>query len=486
MPLRVRFASAAAVLVTVVVVALSVIAVGGMRHSLDQALDKQVTQHVQLVAAELSTSSTPVTALDAAADAQTGLFVIVRETDGTQVAAGHTNTTGAKTLDASAWSTGTGTNLAYGQGPDGQVRFATVRLNHVLKVFLNSPTVSVSITAVAVGASTAEIDSAVADLIHTLIVGGASALVVAAALAWLMAGRISRPVSDLSVAATTVANEGDLGQRVPERGGPPETKRLARTFNAALAHVQEMYEALETVIVKQRRFVKDASHELRTPLTTMSSTLEAISLHPDMDDESKAFVVQSAIAESHRMQGLIDGLLTLASYDTGEMLTRAEFSWDDLLKDVAEKARTAVAPRTLQVDIAGDLGRCWGDQRALRSMLGACVDNVVAYTPAEAHVTLSAAVGTDGAAVLTLTDDGPGVPEEFVDSLTDRFVQVDPARGGEAPGLGLAIAKAIAVGHGGTMQTELVEPHGLRVIATIARGRPSDTPERRRAPRPTA
>jgi two-component system OmpR family sensor kinase len=140
----------------------------------------------------------------------------------------------------------------------------------------------------------------------------------------------------------------------------------------------------------------------------------------------------------------------------------------------------------LQVDIAGDLGTCWGDQRALRSMLDACVDNVVAYTPADARVTLSAAVGNDGAAVLTVTDDGPGVPAEFVDTLTDRFVQVDLARGGEAPGLGLAIAKAIAVGHGGTLETQLVKPHGLRVIATISRGRASDTPERRRAPRPQA
>jgi len=483
-PLRARFASAAAVLVTVVVVALSVIAVGGMRHSLDQALDKQVTQHVQVIAAELTTSSAPVTALDAAADAQTGLFVIVRETDETQVAAGHT--TGAKPLEASAWSNGNGVTLAYGQGPSGQLRFATVRLNHVLKVFLNDPSVSVSIAAVAVGASTADIDSAVSDLVHTLVIGGVGALLVAAALAWLLAGRISRPVSDLSIAATTVANEGDLGQRVPERSGPPETRRLARTFNAALAHVQEMYEALESVLVKQRRFVKDASHELRTPLTTMSSTLETISLHPTMDEEAKAVVIQSALAESHRMHRLIDGLLTLASYDAGEMLMRAEFSWDDLLKDVAEKARTAIVPRVLDVNIATGLGSCWGDERALRSMFDECVSNVAAYTPPDAQVTLSATVDDEGIAVLTFTDDGPGVPKEFVDTLTDRFVQVDAARGGEAPGLGLAIAKAIAVGHGGTLETQLVKPHGLQVIATIPRGRPSDTPERRRAPRPAA
>lgn len=455
-----------------------------MQNSLDKALDTEVTQHVQLVAAELTTSSAPVTALDAAADAQTGLFVIVRESDGTQAVAGHT--TGAEPLAAGAWPSGAGVALAYGQGPGGQLRFATLRLNHGLKVFLNNPSISVSITAVAVGASTAEIDSAVSDLIHTLLIGGVSALVVATAVAWLLAGRISRPVTDLSVAATTVANEGDLGQRVPERGGPPETRRLARTFNAALAHVQEMYEALESVIVKQRRFVKDASHELRTPLTTMSSTLETISLHPTMDQESKSLVIRNALAEAGRMHKLIDGLLTLASYDAGEMLMRSEFSWNDLLGAVVEHARSAIAPRALQVDIETGLGSCWGDQRAVRSMLEECVNNVVAYTPADAHVTLAAVADGEGGVVFTLSDDGPGVPAEFADTLTDRFVQVDAARSGEAPGLGLAIAKAIAVGHGGTLETQLVEPHGLRVIATIPRGRPSDTLERRRAPRPGA
>jgi signal transduction histidine kinase len=481
LPLRARFASAAAALVTIVVVALSFEAVGGLHQNLGKALDERLTQHAQLVSAELGASSAPVTALDAAADAQTGLFVIVRETDGTQVVAGHA--TGPQPLESGVWPQGGGVAFAYGQGPEGQVRFALLRLNHVLKVFLKNPNVSVSISSVAVGAYTSENDAAVADLIRALVIGGIGALLVAAAAAWLLSGRIARPVTELAVAASTVAREGDLAQRVPERGGPPETKRLARTFNAALQHVQEMYTALENVLIKQRRFVKDASHELRTPLTTMSSTLETISLHPEMDPESRHVVIDGALAEARRMERLIDGLLTLASYDAGEQLSRVEFSWSDLLEDFAQASRQAVAPREFTVEIAEGVGSCWGDRRALRSMLDAAIENVVRYTPEDAHVQMTAACVNDDAVVLTIADDGPGVPAEFADTLTDRFVQVDVARSGEAPGLGLAIAKAIAVGHGGTLETERVSPHGLRVVASIPRGRPSDTPERRRVPR---
>ena len=340
------------------------------------------------------------------------------------------------------------------------------------------------LTALGIGASESQITSADSDIARVFLIAGLLAVAVAIALSWWLGGRVSKPVLSLSDAATAVAERGDLSLRVPQRRGPRETVTLTRTFNQALAHVQEMYTALETVLIKQRQFIHDASHELRTPLTTMSATLETISLHPEMEPDSRAAVVSSALAEARRMANLIDGLLTLASFDSGENLRRVEFSWGSVLEECARGAVRNLTPRQVIVDIGQNLPSSYGDAKALQQMVECCIDNVRNYTPPDVTMTMQASVAADGTVVVSVADDGPGVPEQFLATLADRFVQVDPARSGEAPGLGLAIASAIAAGHGGSLQVGAVKPTGLRVVISIPPGKPAITPERRRAPRP--
>ncbi len=334
------------------------------------------------------------------------------------------------------------------------------------------------------GITEEHISTAVGELTRILIGVGLLGLGLAGALAWLVAGSAIAPVTALITAVESVANDGNLATRVPSGDPRDEIGRLSSAFNSSLARIEVMYQALEAVIIKQRRFVADASHELRTPLTTVSSCLEMIHHYPEMPEPQRTTVLDDALHEAQQMARLVDDLLTLASMDSGERLQRAPFDWSALLEPAVNDARRDAAPRAVKADIANDLGTGVGDVRALQQLITILVGNVTAHTPPGTTITIAAQHATAPAAgvELTISDDGPGVPEAMRESIFERFVRVDPARHGDATGLGLAIARAIVANHGGTISANPVEPHGLRVTAVIAPLQA--TPDRRRAPRP--
>ncbi|MFJ7589309.1 ATP-binding protein [Streptomyces sp. NPDC097617] len=277
----------------------------------------------------------------------------------------------------------------------------------------------------------------------------AAALVAAGIARWLM-----RPVRDLGRAVERLT-AGSLHARAVSDTGPPELRHLRRHFNI-------MAEAMADSIGRQRDFVADASHQLRNPLATLVLQLENVEPHiapgPGLAEHGRA------LDEAERLEELLDGLLALARVESGT----AELSEQDVARAVRDRV-TAWAPvfRAAGVELAvtGPAEGLWA--RALPDAAGrildALLDNAVKFVPRERRVEVRTAHGTDGCAVVRVTDDGPGVPEGQPALLLRRFARSPEHQNIPGSGLGLAIADEIARISGGRLAVSGNEPHGLVV-----------------------
>ncbi|HEY2072459.1 MAG TPA: HAMP domain-containing sensor histidine kinase [Gaiellaceae bacterium] len=222
----------------------------------------------------------------------------------------------------------------------------------------------------------------------------------------------------------------------------------ARRRQVALRQVEAVANTRASLLELQERFLHDASHELRTPVTIARGHLELLSR--ELPDAPELTV---ALDELERMERIVDRLLLLAKADQPDFIVLRDVQIDRFLEDVFMRW-SEVAPRAwrLELDVAGVVRV---DPEALRSALDALLENAVKYTEPRAAVTLRGhAVG--GEIVIEVVDDGPGIPDEAMPTIFDRFARADDARtrvhGGV--GLGLAIVTAIAHAHGGRCTVE--------------------------------
>ncbi|MER5885572.1 HAMP domain-containing sensor histidine kinase [Streptomyces sp. NPDC001941] len=268
-------------------------------------------------------------------------------------------------------------------------------------------------------------------------------LAVVAGVTWLVTRRALRPVEGIRREMAAITASEDLSRRVPVPLSRDEIAGLARTTNETLA-------ALEASVERQRRFVADASHELRSPIASLRTQLEVGAAHPELLD------VEGAVQDTVRLQRLAADLLLLARLDAGERPGRARVDLGRLLEQEAERRggdrvplRVVAAPG---VEVLGSRGQ-------LTRVLANLLDN--AQRHAETGVAAEVAAGSGGA-VLTVTDDGAGVPEGERERVFERFVRLDDARTRDegGAGLGLAIARDIARRHGGDLTTTPAHPQG--------------------------
>ncbi|MGW1374250.1 sensor histidine kinase [Streptomyces sp. NPDC002446] len=275
---------------------------------------------------------------------------------------------------------------------------------------------------------------AVASVRDAMLIGLPLLLVVVAGVTWLVTRRALRPVEGIRAEMAEITASTDLSRRVPEPPARDEIARLARTTNETLA-------ALETSVERQRRFVADASHELRSPIASLRTQLEVAVAHPDLLD------VPGAVADTVRLQRLAADLLLLARLDAGE---RPADTRVDLAAMVREESSQRVGDRIpVQVgELAG--AEVAGSRSQLARVLGNLLDNAQRHAAASVRV---AVVRTGEWAVLRVEDDGPGVPADQRERIFERFVRLDDARARDdgGAGLGLAIARDVAVRHGGSL-----------------------------------
>ena len=305
-----------------------------------------------------------------------------------------------------------------------------------------------------VGSPLDDVNDSVEVLVGSLAVGiplvvGALALVV-----WWVVGRALRPVEAIRSEVASIGGR-ELHRRVPVPSGDDEIARLARTMN-------DMLERVDDAAQRQRGFVADASHELRSPLTRIRTELEVDLAHPEHADLRATHA--SVLDETIGLQRLADDLLLVARSDErGRDLELAPVDLDDVVVRVARRLR---ADDRVQVDLSGvSAGRVLGDRDQLTRVVGNLADNAVRH--ARTTVTFRLATSGDDV-VLTVADDGPGVPQADRERIFERFARVDAARTAHdgGTGLGLAIARDIAVSHGGTLTLD-PELEGARFTLTL-------------------
>ncbi|MFF8396868.1 sensor histidine kinase [Streptomyces sp. NPDC016172] len=270
---------------------------------------------------------------------------------------------------------------------------------------------------------------AVRTALTVMLIGFPLLLGVVAAVTWLVTRRALRPVEGIRREMAAITHSEDLARRVPEPDTHDEIARLASTTNETLA-------ALETSVERQRRFVADASHELRSPIASLRTQLEVAAAHPELLD------LDGAVEDTVRLQRLAADLLLLARLDAGERLGDAKVDLAGLAREEAE-GRPGVTVDAEPVEVAGSRGQ-------LGRVLANLLDN--AQRHARSAVTVSVRHEGDWA-VVGVADDGDGVPEDDRERIFERFVRLDAARSRDdgGAGLGLAIARDVAVRHGGTL-----------------------------------
>jgi signal transduction histidine kinase len=295
----------------------------------------------------------------------------------------------------------------------------------------------------------------------TTLLAGSLALVVPVvtavlgALIWWLVGRSLAPVEVIRAEVADIAGT-DLHRRVPEPKSGDEVARLARTMNGMLDRVED-------AVRRQQRFVADASHELRSPLTRIRSELEVDLAHPGGADPLATH--RSVLDETTGLQRLIEDLLHLAQADAGTAtLRRAPVDLDDIVLRHARRLREG---GRATVDTRGvAAAQVEGDADQLSRAVGNLADNAARHARTTVTFTLAE---RDGHAVLTVSDDGAGIPPGQHERVFERFTRLDPSRtsGAGGTGLGLAIARDILRRHGGTVAADPAHGPGARFVLTL-------------------
>lgn len=268
-----------------------------------------------------------------------------------------------------------------------------------------------------------------------LLLGAPFLLAAVGAVTWLAVGRSLHSVDRIRERVETFG-ASDLHERVPVPIAQDEIAALAVTMNHMLAR-------LETSATTQRQFVADASHELRSPLTSMRASLDVAQ---SIGDGAWADAEPVLSDEVDRMTRLVGDLLLLAKADEGAVpLHRVDVDLDDL---VANEARRLRSQTTLTITTHIEPVQVLADPERLAQALRNLVDNAARFAAKEIDLTVAT---TSGGALISVEDDGPGIPAEDRESVLGRFVRLDDhrARDHGGAGLGLAIASEIARLHGG-------------------------------------
>lgn len=261
---------------------------------------------------------------------------------------------------------------------------------------------------------------------------------------WWLAARAVRPVQEIIRQAEAV-RPGTPGPRIEAWADSREYVRLVQVLNTMLARIDAAFEA-------QRRFTADASHELRSPLTAMRGELELARRRPRPAEEYER-VIDSALEEVERLSRIAEDLLTLARSDAGVLQLRPQkVDLAATAERVVERLALAASAKNVELVLRAEPPvTALVDEDLVSRLLWNLATNAIKFTPAGGRVVLSA-TRENGTVALAVTDTGPGIPEDALPQVFDRFYRADEARTPAAPsqgtGLGLAIVRAIAELHG--------------------------------------
>jgi two-component system, OmpR family, sensor kinase len=344
-----------------------------------------------------------------------------------------------------------------------------------------------------------------------------------------------RPLRRVAATASQVAelpldsDEVELPAGVPDTDPATETGQVGLAFNRMLGHVQTALRRRAASEARLRRFAADASHELRTPLSSIRGYAELALRHPGDSPEQVTHALGRVLSESTRMSVLVDELLLLARLDAGRPLASEPVDMTRLVIDATSDAQVARPGHRWVLELPDDPVLVSGDEHRLHQVLANILSNAGKHTPDGATVTVR--VGDtlpDGGAppsgdtvlghalpdaggvpagqtvrrgvlppaprlVVSVTDNGPGIPPDLLPDLFERFTRADTARSrtssASSTGLGLAIVDAVVAAHGGAVL--VTSRPGLTQFAialprlTEPTSPPAPAPVQQRRPQPT-
>jgi two-component system OmpR family sensor kinase len=289
-------------------------------------------------------------------------------------------------------------------------------------------------------------------------------IVVVALLATAIVRLALRPLQRVTETATRVSelplDRGEvlLVDRVPAADTDPRTEvgRVGSALNRMLDHVDTALETRQASENKVRQFVADASHELRTPLASIRGYSELTRRSGQELPPDTIHAIGRIESESVRMTGLVEDLLLLARLDEGRELEHEPVDLTRLLVDVVSDAHAAGRDHTWDLDLPEEPVLAAGDGPRLHQVFANLLANARVHTNAGTRVEV--ALRNEGdRAVVTVTDDGPGIPENLRETLFERFARGDSSRfrgTGGSTGLGLAIVQAVVAAHHGEVTVD--------------------------------
>jgi len=448
--IQARLTVAATALVALVLVGGAVLLTVALRHTLLSTLDDSARQRARDVATLVDTGNLPNTVPVA------GGTVLV------QVVDGHDRVRAATPGGDALVPLLSGTALeAARRGVTQEVAGARIGISDQLRVVGTAAGPAADPRTVLVAVSSTEASRSLRVVALVLVIGVPLLVAAFALVCWFLVGAALRPVAALRKGAGAITEAG-TGSRLHVPATRDEVARLAETLN-------DMLERLAAGGARQRAFVADAAHELRSPLTSIRTQLEVARAHPrdaDWDETS-----EGVLADLERLSRLVDDLLLLARLDDDRRPARRPGPVDLRALAVAAAARPGSRVDVRLVGADGPV-LTHADEDAMVRVIENLLSNAERYARSCATVE----VGHDGPwAILTVSDDGPGIPAVDRTRVFERFARLDASRSQDSggSGLGLAIVRQLVQSSGGSVHLEDAEP-GLRVVVRLPR---SPTPD---------
>jgi heavy metal sensor kinase len=277
------------------------------------------------------------------------------------------------------------------------------------------------------------------------------ALLMAGLGGWFLARKSLAPVVSMAESARRIGSE-NLDLQLPVANPRDELGKLATAFNELLARLNAAFK-------QQRQFMADASHELRTPLSVMHTAAGVTLKQPHRNEGEYREAIEMLNEQTRRLSRIVKDMFILARADAGRYpLTKATLYLDDLLEEVTNAGSVLASDKNITFEVENSLeASYYGDEDLLRQMILNLVDNAIKYTPSSTTIKLSLAQRRNEY-LISVSDNGPGIPDEAKPRIFERFYRADKARSrsietdGGGAGLGLAISRWIAEAHGGSLE----------------------------------
>ena len=277
------------------------------------------------------------------------------------------------------------------------------------------------------------------------------ALLMAGLGGWFLARKSLAPVVSMAESARRIGSE-NLDLQLPVANPRDELGKLATAFNELLARLNAAFK-------QQRQFMADASHELRTPLSVMHTAAGVTLKQPHRNEGEYREAIEMLNEQTRRLSRIVKDMFILARADAGRYpLIKATLYLDDLLEEVTNAGSVLASDKNIAVEVENSLeASYYGDEDLLRQMILNLVDNAIKYTPSGTTIKLSLAQRRNEY-LISVSDNGPGIPDEAKPRIFERFYRADKARSrsietdGGGAGLGLAISRWIAEAHGGSLE----------------------------------